>query len=103
MIADGSRHDPALTEAKGLAAARWNRLLNMEAQVRRDEQILAVRPKKRPSGQPGDDVLPDRTLAQRDAAWLDETKHKVAVLADLKAQVKRERAEVESYAVKSRR
>jgi hypothetical protein len=46
--------------------------------------------------QRGDDVLPDRTLAQRDAAYLDETKHRQAELAGLKEQAQRERKELEA-------
>ena len=93
---EGTRHDGELLEARGLAAHRWGQLLGMEEQIGREEQQLALRPKKRPT-QPGDEVLPDRTLAQRDAGWLDETKYKHAALADLKEQAKRERRELESF------
>jgi hypothetical protein len=47
----GTAHDAELAEAKGLAAHRWNVLLNQEAHVMRDEQALAESPKKRPSDQ----------------------------------------------------
>jgi hypothetical protein len=92
---DGTRHDAALTEAKGLAMSRWNQLLSMEQQVAREEQVLAARPKTRPTQQ-GDEVLPDRTISQRAEAWLDETKHRRAALAELKEQAKRERKELEA-------
>jgi hypothetical protein len=94
--ATGSSHRPEIDEALGLASHRWNQLLAMEQQVVREEAALATRPKKRPA-QPGDEVLPDRTLAQRDAAWVDETKYKQDSLAALKEQAKRERKELESF------
>jgi hypothetical protein len=84
-----------VAEALGLAAHRWEQLLGMEQQIVREEQLLASRPKKRPA-QPGDEVLPDRALAQRDAEWLDATKHKHAALAELKEQAKAERKELDS-------
>jgi hypothetical protein len=73
----------------------------MEEQIVREEQQLAARPKTRPAQQ-GDDLLPDRTIAQRDADWQVETKNRRAGLEDLKEQAKRERKELESY-IKSRR
>jgi hypothetical protein len=94
-IAEGTRFDGQMTEAKGLAASRWSQLLGLEQQVIREEGILAARPKTRPA-QPGDEVLPDRTLEQRNAAWQDETKHKRGALAELKEQAKRERKELEA-------
>ena len=101
MKLDGTAHDAELLEARSLAAWRWNQLLGLEAQVQREEQNLAARPTKRPA-QPGDEVLPDRTLAKRDAGWLDETKYKHAALAELKDQAKRERRELESFVTKRR-
>ena len=98
----GTGHDPELAEAKSLAAHRWNVLLNQEAQIVRDEQALAGRPKKRPP-QPGDDLLPDRTLEQRIAAWDDETKGLRENLAALKEITKIERRELESWRVDFRR
>jgi hypothetical protein len=91
----GTAHDSELAEAKGLAAGRWYRQLDLEQQVLRDEEQLAARPKTRPA-QKGDDMLPDRTIAQRDAAYLDETNHRKAALAELKEQAKRERKELEA-------
>jgi hypothetical protein len=100
-LAESSRHDAELAEAKGLAAWRWNQLLGMEQQIIREEGILAACPKTRPAQQ-GDDLLPDRTLDQRNADWQVESKNKRAGLEDLKEQAKRERRELESY-IKSRR
>lgn len=93
---DGTRHDAELAEARGLAAYRWNQLLGMEAQAQREEQELASRPQKRPI-QTGDDLLPDRTIAQRDREWEDATKHRAESLAALKDQIKQERAELEAF------
>jgi hypothetical protein len=98
----GTGHDPELAEAKSLAAHRWNVLLNQEAQIVRDEQALAGRPKKRPP-QPGDDLLPDRTLEQRIAAWDDETKGLRVNLATLKEITKTERRELQSWRVDFKR
>jgi hypothetical protein len=97
----GTAHDSELAEAKGLAAGRWMRLHDWEAEVVRDEQKLAARPKTRPV-QKGDETLPERTIAQRDAAWLDEGTHRRAALAELKAQATKERKELESFIVKAR-
>jgi hypothetical protein len=96
---DGTRHDAGLNEAPGLAMSRWNQLLSMEQQAIREEQQLALRPKTRPA-QPGDEALPDRTLEQRNAAWLDETKHRRAAFAGLKEQAKVEPKLLEAFVVK---
>jgi hypothetical protein len=101
-IAEGTRHDAELAEARGLAAHRWNQLLSMEAQVEREEQQLVERPKQRPP-QPADDLLPDRTVEQRNAEWQTETKNRGVGIADMREQAKRERKELETYIVKSRR
>jgi hypothetical protein len=93
---DGTRHDPALTEARGLAMSRWNRLLQQEQQIVREEQALAARPKTRPP-QPGDQTLPDRTLAQRDADWQEQTKAKRAALGELRKLAAKERKELEAF------
>jgi hypothetical protein len=93
---DGTRFDGQLLEARGLAASRWNRLLQQEEQVAREEQALAARPKTRPA-QPGDQVLPDRTLAQRDADWQEQTKAKRAALAELRKLAAKERKELEAF------
>jgi hypothetical protein len=99
--AGGSSHQPELAEALGLASNRWGRLLDAEAQIGREEQLLASRPKTRPS-QFGDDALPDRTIEKQARAWVDQTKHMQASLAELKAQVKAERKELESFITKGR-
>ena len=94
----GTRHDAELAEARGLAAARWSQLLDAEAQCVRDEQKLNVRPKTRPA-QPGDDLLPDRTIKERNADWDAQTKYLYAALADLKETTKAERRELERWRV----
>jgi hypothetical protein len=97
----GNRHDQELLEARHLAARRWEQLLSMEQQIVREEQQLAARPKTRPAT-PGDEVLPDRTLAQRDAEWLDATKYRRNLLAELKEQAKTERRTLDSFITKAR-
>jgi hypothetical protein len=97
----GTMHDGEIAEAKGLAAARWNGLVGMEGQIQREEATLAIRPSRRPT-QPGDDVLPDRTLKQRDAEWQDKTKYLRDSLAALKAEAATERRLLESYITKAR-
>jgi hypothetical protein len=93
---DGTRHDAELAEARGLAMSRWNQLLSLEQQVVREEALLAARPNTRPA-QKGDELLPDRTIDERNRQWQDETKHKRGALADLKEQAKRERRELDSF------
>ena len=46
---DGTRHDAEMMEASGHAASRWARLLDLEAQLQRDDAVLASRPKKGPA------------------------------------------------------
>jgi hypothetical protein len=94
--AAGSQHRPEIDEALGLATSRWHHLHDLEAQVQREEQILATRPKSRPAA-PGDELLPDRTIAQRDADWEVQTRDRRAGLAELKEQAKVERKLLESF------
>jgi hypothetical protein len=95
LLFDGTRHDAELAEARGLAGHRWSRLLDLEQQVLRDEAALASRPKARPA-ELGDDLLPDRTIASRGQAWQDETRARIADLADLREQAKNERKALEA-------
>ena len=96
MKLTGTRHDSEMLEARGHAASRWEGLLNLEAQVERDEAALARRPQKRPTAA-GDELLPDRTLAERDRAWEQETQVRREGLAALKDQAKAERNELETF------
>ena len=91
MKLTGTRHDVELMEARSplrIAGPNCSR-----SSVRSRPSPAA---EERPA-QPGDELLPDRTLAQRDAGWQDETKHMQSALADLKEQAKRERKELESF------
>jgi hypothetical protein len=90
----GSRRE--LMEARGLALSRWNQLIGMESQAEREEAALATRPKKRPS-EPRDDLVPDRTLAERDRDWEQQTKYLHAALAELRKLAAAERKELESF------
>jgi hypothetical protein len=86
----GSSHDAELAEAKGRAASRWSRLLDMKAQILRDEGALSLRPAKRPA-QLSDAMIPDRTLAKMDAEYEAQTQGLREQLAALKREVESER------------
>lgn len=101
-VAGSNRHNAELQEAQGIAAGRWNGLVGMESQIQREEAALAGRPKKRPT-QPGDDVLPDRTLEKQGQAWEEQTKYLHASLADLRKLAAAERKELEGFISKARR
>jgi hypothetical protein len=101
ITAAGSSHQAELAEALGIATSRWSRLLDMEGQVQREEQQIAARPKKRPS-EVGDDLVPDRTLAERGRAWEEQTKHLRAAHAELRKLAETERKELESFVTKRR-
>ena len=101
ITAAGSGHRPEIDEALGLAAHRWNRLLDMEAQVQREEAALASRPKTRPA-ELTDETLPDRTLEKRNADWHEQTKHMRAAHEELRKLAEKERKELESFVTKRR-
>lgn len=88
-----------VAEALSRASHRWNRIADLESQITREEAALGARPRKRPS-QPGDEMVPDRTLAEWDSRWIAETESLREQLKPLKAEAKRERAELESYIVR---
>ncbi len=95
-VAGSSRHDAELAEARGLAAYRWEQLLGMEQQIQREATALESRPKKRPA-QSGDELVPDRTIAEWEEAFEHQTKHAHVALAALREQAKRERRELEGF------
>ena len=101
ITAAGSGHRPEIDEALGLAAHRWSRLLDMEAQVQREEAALASRPKTRPA-ELTDETLPDRTLEKRNADWQEQTKHMRAAHEELRKLAEKERKELESFVTKRR-
>jgi hypothetical protein len=101
MRLDGTRHDAELAEAKGLASARWNRLVAMESQIQREEATLASRPRKRPISST-DDTLPDKFLEKQEQEWQDKTKYLRDSLAALKAEAASERRLLESFQTKVR-
>jgi hypothetical protein len=98
----GTAHDSELAEAKGLAAWRWSRLLDMESQAVAEEQAIAARPKQRPP-QPGDDTVPDRTMTKWNAEWEDQTRLMREEVVNLKQSAKTERRELESWRVDFKR
>ncbi len=89
-----SGHRGEIDEALGLATARWERLFGMEAQVQRETQDLALRPRKRP-GQFGDDMLSGDVLLRLRKAYEQETKGLQDELADLRKLAAAERKELE--------
>jgi hypothetical protein len=95
----GSNHDAELAEARGLAANRWSALLDLEAQVQREEQNLALRPKKRPPA-PGDDLLADEVIKRQEEAFAAQTAGRRDQIVLLKQQAKAQRAELESFIVR---
>lgn len=97
----GNRHDQELLEAKAVAAARWEQLLNIEQQVVREEQAVAARPRKRPPA-PGDDMLATEVIRRLELAFEEESKGRRDGLEVLKAQAKREREELEAFITKAR-
>jgi uncharacterized tellurite resistance protein B-like protein len=101
MKHDGNRHDSEMAEAKAIAAARWFKLLDAEAQAQREEAALVTRPLWRPS-QPTDDQLPDRTIEKKARDWEEQTNYLRASLADLRKLAATERKELESYITKRR-
>jgi hypothetical protein len=102
MRLDGAADDPELAEAKGLAAHRWNVLLNQEEQIVREEQALAVRPTRRPSDV-NDWKLPKEAIERLEKAYNDETEGAREQLKLLKELAKNERRELESWRVDFRR
>lgn len=85
-----------VAEALSVASHRWSRLADLESQITREEASLAARPKKRPT-QPGDEMAPDRTIAEWESKWIAETEGLREQLKVLKTEAKQTRAELESY------
>jgi hypothetical protein len=98
-IAEGTRFNEQLAEAKSSAAARWSRLVGMEAQAEREAATLASRPKKRPPSAT-DDTLHDRVLERQDKEWIEKTRYLQTSLADLRKSAAAERKDLESYTAK---
>jgi hypothetical protein len=81
--ASSSTHQSEIAAALGLAAHRWNQLLALEQQVTREEQELAVRPRRRGTA-PGDEFLASELVKKAEAAWEEETKARRDSLAEMK-------------------
>ena len=92
---DGTRHDAEMMEASGHAASRWARLLDLEAQLQRDDAVLASRPKKGPAA-PATTFYPT-ARSKRDRAWEQETQVRREGLTALRDQAKVERKELECF------
>lgn len=97
--AANSNHRSEFDEALSLASHRWSKLLDMEGQIQREAVALGSRPKKRPVSR-GDALIPDRTIAEWEEAWEQQTKHGVLALAQLRELAAAERSELESLVVR---
>jgi hypothetical protein len=97
-----STHDGELAEAKALAAGEWSRLLDLEAQVVREEANLNARPRRRPAA-PSDKMLAREVIERMDEEYEADTKHRRESLAQEKALAVATRKDLESYIVKSKR
>jgi hypothetical protein len=99
ITAARSGHQAELTEALGLAAARWEQLLNLEAQIPREGAQLAALERGRVPD-PADEFAPTELLAKKDAAHRNRVESRRESIKRLKEQAKAERKELESYIVK---
>jgi hypothetical protein len=75
--------------------------LNLEGQVQREQQALAVRPEKCPQA-PGDNMLATEVIERMATAFAAETDALRAGIEQLKTQATRERKELESLIVQAR-
>jgi hypothetical protein len=99
--AAGSSHDSELAEARALAADRWSRLLDLEAQVQRDEQLLAARG-KRPAD-PADKMLAPEVVRRMEKEYEAQTKFRAESVKQERELAVSTRKELEAFVTKSRR
>jgi hypothetical protein len=96
--AAGSSHDQELAEARALAADRWLKLLDLEAQVQRDEQLVAARGKR--PGNPGDKMLADEVIRRMDDEYEAQTRFRRESVEQERELAVSTRKELEAYIVK---
>jgi hypothetical protein len=96
-----SSHQPEIAEALGSAVRRWELLLNLEAQIPREEAHLAVLERGR-IPDPADEYAPRELLAKKDAAHRATVESRRDQVKQMKEQAKRERKELESFVTKRR-
>jgi hypothetical protein len=94
----GSSHDQELAEARALAADRWLKLLDLEAQVQRDEQLVAARGKR--PGNPGDKMLADEVIRRMDDEYEAQTRFRRESVEQERELAVSTRKELEAYIVK---
>jgi hypothetical protein len=94
----GSSHDAELAEARALAAGRWGKLLDLEAQVQRDEQLVAARGKR--PGNPGDKMLADEIIRRMDDEYEAQTKSRRESVKQERELAVSTRKELEAFIVK---
>jgi S-methylmethionine-dependent homocysteine/selenocysteine methylase len=97
----GTAHDAELAEAKGIAASRWEQLLNLEAQIPREEANLAVLERGRVADSTDEFAGPE-LRAKKDRDHRDRVEARRAGIKGLREEAKRVRAELESYTAKRR-
>jgi hypothetical protein len=89
-------HRSEADEALALASHRWNRLLDLEAQVAREQEILATRPKKR-AAEPNDRMLAPEVVARLGSDYEQQTKSMQDELTELRKQAAAERKILEAF------
>lgn len=99
--AAGSSHQEEIAEALGIAASRWSQLLELEAQIPREEANLAAMERGR-QADPSDEWAPKELLDRKDTAQRDRIANDRAAIKTLKEGAKRGRREHESFTAKRR-
>jgi hypothetical protein len=88
-------HRAESDEGLALAAHRWNRLLDLEAQIVREQQALAARSKKRP-GEPNDRMLAPSVVTRLGREHEQQTKGMQEELTEIRKQATAERKALEA-------
>jgi hypothetical protein len=85
-------------DTRALAADRWLKLLDLEAQVQRDEQLVAARGKR--PGNPGDKMLADEVIRRMDDEFEATTKLRRESVRQERELTAATRKELESFITK---
>jgi hypothetical protein len=99
LAAGGNQHSAEIAEALGLAAAKWAQLLDLEAQLPREQARLAALERGRvPDAE--DAYASGEVLAKKDAAHREQVEGLRASIKEMTQQAKAERKALEAYIVK---
>ena len=101
LRAANNTHADEINEALGIAAGRWSQLLDMEAQVPREEARLATMERGR-APDPADEFSPKELLDKKDKAHRERVEGTRSSLKQLKEEARRVRRELESFQAKRR-